>query len=139
MSQPINSEVAEELLTLVEESLEQAKKAYAELRLLKDEKVQLEKVASEAVKTPTFEKGSVQKTVRMLVQHSFLHPDQQEKFASQLVEKPDNALRLVQRLLEVSAPAYNEGRGVPKSASTENSSRSAEDDSLWSKVIKEGA
>lgn len=139
MSQSINSEVAEELLTLVEESLEQAKKAYAELRLLKDEKVKLEKVASEQP-AAAFDKASVQKTVRMLVQHSFLHADQQEKFASQLIEKPENALKLVQRLLEVSAPAYNEGRGVPKSASTESSGGSTdEDNSLWAKVIKEGA
>lgn len=137
MSTQLNDEVAQELLSLVEDSLLQAKKAYTELRDIKEAKVELEKVAS--VSMPKFDSGMVNKTVKMLVRHNFLHADQQEKFASQLVEKPENALKLVQRLLEVSAPTHSEGRGIPKSASTNTNESSEEDNSLWTKVVKEGA
>lgn len=137
MSTPLTSEAAEELLSLVEDSLLQAKKAYAELRVMQDSKVELEKVASSSV--PRFDQGMVNKTVRMLVTHNFLHEDQQEKFASSLTERPENALKLVQRLLEISAPSHIEGRGIPKTASTKNAPSSSADDSAWTKVIKEGA
>lgn len=135
MTSSINNEVADELLTLVEDSLEQAKVAYAELRKLRDEKVELEKVAS----APVFDRAVVIKTAKMLVRNHWLLPEEQEKFASDLTERPDKALKLVQRLLEISAPAYDEGRGVPKSASTTTSDSSKEDNSLWAKVVTEGA
>ena len=137
MSNSLTNEAAEELLSLVEDSLLQAKKAYAELRVLQESKVELEKGASTHV--PKFDPGMVNKTVRMLITHNFLHEDQQEKFASSLTERPENALKLVQRLLEISAPAHIEGRGVPKAASTKSAPSSTEDDSAWTKVIKEGA
>ena len=138
MSATLTNGDVQELLSLVEDSLEQAKKAFTELRQIQDAKVELEKVASESM--PKFSPGVVNKTVRMLVQHNFLPAVEQEKFASQLVEHPENALKLVQRLLTISAPAHDEGRGVPKSASTKTTdSPSAEDNSAWTKVIKEGA
>lgn len=127
----------QELLTLVEDSLKQAKQAYSELAQEREEKIRLEKIASEP---KTIDKDLVDRTVSMLVRYDFLDESHQEKFASELASKPENALKLVSRLLEISASAsYSEGRGIPKQASTQQPDSTTEDTSAWLKVVQEGA
>lgn len=131
-----DANTVQELFQLVEDSLSQAKQAYTELAKERAEKVRLEKVAS--VQTPVDTK-LVNKTVNLLVRHNYLGEEQQEKFAAELAAHPENALKLVNRLVELSAPSYSEGRGIPKQASTHDNGELAEDDFAWFKVVSEGA
>ena len=131
-----DSATVNELFELVEDSLRQAKQAYTELATERSEKVRLEKVASDARR---IDMSLVNQTVGLLVRHNYLDESNQEKFASELAARPENALRLVNRLVEISAPnLLNEGRGVPKQASARDA-EPTEEDLVWSRVLKEGA
>jgi hypothetical protein len=132
----------QELFQLVEDSLHQAKQAYIALAEERKEKVRLEKVASELPKTKPIDPVLVNKTVSLLVRHDYLDPSQQEKFASDLAADPQNALKLANRIIEISAPTPHydsEGRGIPKQASTATPETERDDTSAWLKVVSEGA
>lgn len=131
-----NQDTVQELFQLVEDSLSQAKQAYTELAEEREAKVRLEKVANE---NRRIDSSLVDRTVKLLVRNNYLEEDQQEKFAAELASHPENALKLVNRLVEISAPVYSEGRGIPKQASAEYTDEFTEDNSGWLRVVNEGA
>lgn len=131
-----DTDTVQELFQLVEDSLTHAKQAYTELAKEREEKVRLEKVANEHRR---IDSNLVDRTVSLLVRNNYLDKDQQEKFAAELASHPENALKLVNRLVEISAPAYSEGRGIPKQASTHDAQEFSEDNSAWLRVINDGA
>lgn len=140
----ISREELDNLLGMTEEALQAAKSAHEQLAHAREEnntlrkaaeesKVRLEKIASE---TPRLDESLVDATVYKLVQTAFIAPDFQEKFASELKQNPDTAFRLIQRIVDISAQPYEEGRGYPKAASTKSTEPG---DDLWAKVLEEGA
>lgn len=131
-----DADTVQELFQLVEDSLTQAKQAYTELAKEREEKVRLEKVANARVPV---DNSLVNRTVNILVRHNYLDEEQREKFAAELAARPENALKLLNRVIEISAPPYSEGRGIPKQASEESTQDTSEDNSAWLRVINDGA
>lgn len=130
---------AEELLQLVEESLEQAKQAYRELEEERGERIRLEKVASTARDS---HKVIVNDLVTMMVDDGYIEEDLREKFASDLSEDPSKVLNVVNRLITISAAPVplQEGRGIPKRASEiEESTDDSAEEQAWLRVLAEGA
>lgn len=132
-----NQETLQDLIQLVEDSLAQAKQAYIELEQERNSRIRLEKVASERQAAPKVDRDLVNQTVNALVRHDYLDREQMDKFAAELEARPENALKLVNRLLEISAPSYTEGRGIPKQAG--ESPVVSDEDAIWLRVIHEGA
>jgi hypothetical protein len=126
-----------DILSICLESLEEVKKAYSEAQQLQNRVVELEKVASEhTTVTATIDADLVNQTVRNLVASSFLNAEYSEKLASEIQRDPAIALRLVQRFIEISTPAFSEGQGVEKLASEETKQ---DDPDGWSRLISQGA
>lgn len=126
-----------ELLQLVEDSLEQAKSAYAELASERQEKTRLEKIASTR---SAVDPAAVRETVDLLVEHNYIDEGVREKLAAEICANPANVLRFTNRLIQISVPAYSEGRGVPKEASFAGRGTSSSDEnSLWQKCVTSGA
>lgn len=135
-TKPEENNVVQELVQLVEDSLTEAKQAYAQLARERQDKVRLEKVANETQRTPKVSPDIVERTVDLLIEHNYIDEDQREKLASEIVTHPENILRLTNRIIEISVPSYSEGRGVPKEASAE---KTPADLDGWAKVASQGA
>ena len=131
-----NPDTAQEFLQLVEDSLVQAKKAYNELQKEREERVRLEKVASEAQHAT---KRIIDDVVNMLVDQNFIENTEFEKYATILVEHPDKVQTAVKQLIRFSIPSSEEGVGIPKQASSEKNGEIQVEDDLWKRVVEEGA
>lgn len=126
-----------EIIGMCLESLEEIKRAYTEAHELRTRVVELEKVAAERQpEAPKVDTALINQTVRNLVASSFLDAEHSTKLASELTTNPSAALKLVQRFIEISTPAFSEGAGVAKSAS--ESITDADPDG-WATVINKGA
>lgn len=130
------SKVDSEILDICLDALDEVKAAYVEAQQQQNRIVELEKVAAEAQQTIKVDTALVDQTIRNLVASSFLEVEHSEKLASEIKKDPAVALRLVQRFIEISTPAFSEGQGVQKTA--------AEDTNLgdpdgWSKILSKGA
>lgn len=135
-TKPEDHDTVQDLVQLVEDSLTEAKQAYAQLARERQDKVRLEKVASELQNTPEVSTSVVERTVDLLIEHNYIDENQREKLASEIVSNPENILRLTNRIIEISVPSYSEGRGVPKAASEE---KTPSDLDGWAKVASQGA
>ncbi len=116
------SPLFEELTDIALASLHACKSARAEAERLQAEldtkdKVILEKIANEA--RPALDAQLIDDTVRQLEAFGFVDADSRVKIASELRKDPNQALVLVGRLMEISTPMPDEGKGVPKQANTE--------------------
>lgn len=127
--------VVDNLATALQATLEELKASKEETALWRkqaeENRVYLDKVASEKQELENkqpFSVNLIDSTIDKLISLNLLGFDQREKFASDLQSKPDEALRLTQKLLlTISAPAHQGGRGIPKSAAA----KSGDDDSSW--------
>jgi hypothetical protein len=130
-----------DLYSQVESALEVAKSATIRCEQLEAEhRVTLEKVATmqkTATKAMEIDPMVVDETLQQLVDLSLIKPEGIEKIASDLTADPNNALRLMSRVLTLSAGAHNEGTGIPKSASIKD--RSTVDPDGWGLVLEHGA
>lgn len=129
------AELLPEVVNLCLESLEEVKKAYSEAKSLRTRVVELEKVAAEK-SASKMDEALVRQTVRNLVASSFLEAEHSEKLASEIINDPSVAIKLVQRFIEISAPPFSEGQGVAKAASAETD---LGDPDGWSRVVAKGA
>jgi chromosome segregation ATPase len=92
------------------QSLEEEKnELQTKLAELKEEKVILEKVASQ----PTFDKEKLDKALSVLAENRMLDPDYKEKVASIVEENPERILDLITKIANSSA-AYESGRSISK-------------------------
>ena len=104
------------LLEGMEGALATAKAAAAETASLRvqldDHKIRLEKVASSS----PFQQELVESVVAALADHGLCDAQSQVKLAAELLEDPNNALRLARRLLQLSEAPPIQGQGLPKTA-----------------------
>jgi DNA gyrase/topoisomerase IV subunit B len=138
--------IVQELLGVVEESLNMCKRAKDEAaawrkkaeELDSREKVTLEKVAS-------LDPEIIDQTLDSLQVHDYVPARDKagrEKMAKYLQQDPNNALLLAQKIIQFSARAPEEGRGVAKVAT---SGTSGDDYPIgwhedgWDKILREGA
>lgn len=139
--------IVNDLLGVVEDSLSACKRAQEEADGWKkkaQEKPEPEKVVLE--KVAAFDPDVLESTLDKLESCSYFDdsdPQARVKMANFLHSDPNNALRLAQRVLQFSAPAPDEGRGVEKNATTYDTGHSALPEGWvedgWEKVIRHGA
>lgn len=110
-------------------SLERENQALRE-KLAQQERLTLEKVAGTVV-----DPNLARQTVDRLVACSYLDAGQAAKVAAAIQSNPNEALHIVQRLIE-HGPAHEEGSGTSFSA---NATKSAADNDGWSEVARKGA
>ena len=130
------SKVDSEILNICLDALDEVKAAYVEAQQQQNRIVELEKVAAEAQQTIKVDTALVDQTIRNLVASSFLEAEHSEKLASEIKQDPAVALRLVQRFIEISTPAFSEGQGVQKTASEDTN---LGDPDGWSRILSKGA
>lgn len=116
---PHASQLLQESLTLVDQSLGVCAQLEADNVSLRakhadTERVYLEKVA--ALQKSPVDAQLVEQTLQQLEERSLIDPQSRAKIASQLMADPNQALHLMQRLLSLSTPAHQEGRAIDKSA-----------------------
>ena len=90
---------------------------------LKEEKVILEKVASQ----PTFNPDKLSETLNLLAEKRMIDPEYKEKVAAIVEEKPERILELMTKLANIS---HESGRSIDRSADSENS----EDPDGWGEI-----
>jgi hypothetical protein len=137
--------IIENFLDNQEEALVQLKASHdkianleSELKKAEEEKVYLQKVASEAGNKAPFSEVQLQETLQVLVDGSYLDPSQMEKFASDLQENPDKVLATLDRVVEFSLTSHSEGQGIHKIASSDDADLAAEN-AAWGRCLNEGA
>lgn len=106
-----------------------------------EQKVMLEKVASLKPQTLSLDPTLIDQALGTLEDLAIMDPRGREKIAADLTADPNNALRLLERVVNLSAEAPQQGRGVPKNASAFNSAsgESESDPDGWNFVVKHGA
>jgi len=106
-----------------------------------EQKVMLEKVASLRPQTISLDPVQIDQALGTLEDLAILQPSGREKIAADLTADPNNALRLLSRVVTLSAEAPQQGRGLPKSASGFNAPTSSSDSDPdgWNFVVKHGA
>ena len=126
-------QVAEDTLHIAREAELKKEAAEGRAKEAEDKLVVLEKVASEHEK-------AVDKIVAFLGQEGYISEDNQEKFASEFKSSPALGVDLFKRIITLSASPYQEGEGIPKSATEADSNDpEAVERALWEKVAAEGA
>jgi hypothetical protein len=99
--------------------------------------IELQKVAAAK---PTLDPVLVDQTLEALEDLQILRAGGREKMASDLVSDPNNALRLLTRVLPLSAEAPQSGSGIPKTASASRSTTiPGEQPEDWSSILRDGA
>ena len=75
-------------------------------------------------------------TQKSIIFHELAILEGREKLATQLMEDPNLALRVVARVTQLSAPSPEMGKGLPKTAAADGKAR---EDDPWLQVIIHGA
>ena len=105
-----------------------------------EQKVMLEKVAALKPQPFSLDPKAIDQALGQLEDMQILVGGR-EKIAADLTADPNNALKLLSRVVNLSAAAPQQGVGLPKSASALNSASgdSESDPDGWNFVVKHGA
>jgi hypothetical protein len=132
----------QDLLKQADDALAVAQQAHQQLEQVKaaqesEKGVLLQKIAAfKETSAPGLDAGLVDETLETLEDLAIISPGSREKNAAELMEDPNNALRILGRVLTLSAGAPSQGKGHPKSASSQTTE---EDPDGWTEVIRNGA
>jgi len=131
--------VAEDTVGIARRAEEEKEAALQKAKQAEEQLVELQKVASE-------QENAVDAICSFLAEEGYLAPDEQEKFASEMKNKPALGVDLFKRIVSFSASPYVEGEGIPKSASTDvidiqdpDAALRAQEEAAWTRMAEEGA
>jgi hypothetical protein len=126
-SAPVVDEILEASTRSMESLMSAVSTQQAEIAQLKEaarqqsaEVVRLEKVASEKIAPPPSNELNgvgVARLVDQLIANDYLNPKEREKMAHELINDPNQLLKLASQIISISSGASSQGHGVTKAAS----------------------